>query len=749
MMEPAILLAKKPQNLDMPDKEETLSGHTMAVTSSVETLLEIMTPSLADTFQFSKVEITLIRLALVRSALLHDLGKANDQFQKLVRGAFFQKQALRHEWISAWLPLSCGEFATWFFSGCNSHQEVVKDIVIAAVLGHHLKAGDGASIDVRKESGFDQLTCYWAHDDFVENLRYMGELLEIKAEVPEFGTKRIDLLDTPLKELRKWLLKPSRQEANLLIPVAKTLLMAADIAGSALPVKRKSIQRWIRETLERKCGQEDIKGIVRMRLGEHSPRSFQRNVENVEKRIALVRAGCGSGKSIAAYMWAAERAAGRKLFFCYPTTGTATEGYRDYLMPSDLRCDSALLHSRSEVDIENVLMVDDEFEYIDSGLGIAALVSWDVPLVVCTADTVLGIIQNSRRSLYSSPALMNAAFIFDEIHQYDERLYGALLRFLKVFKGVPVLLMTASLPSGRLKKLENDLKDDFVVIEGPPEHEELPRYHLLRPLKEMPWDKMSRILEKGGKVLWVSNTVKRCMMSGFQAEAMYGKVDILPYHSRYCYLDRLKRHNEVIDAFRRNEPIIAVTTQVCEVSLDISADLLVTDLAPIPALIQRLGRLNRRASSVHPGTPCEAVVLEPDSAAPYQDSALQLARVWLNKLSGRSVSQRDLAMQFEIVSGTRQEELSIKSAWLDSGKLTKQAPLRESGFSIPVIREEDEGKIRNQGVSTRKVIEKEIPMLLSEVSREFQYWRKLRHAWVAPTGRVVYDDKWGARWAKR
>ncbi len=40
---------------------------------------------------------------------------------------------------------------------------------------------------------------------------------------------------------------------------------------------------------------------------------------------------------------------------------------------------------------------------------------------------------------------------------------------------------------------------------------------------------------------------------------------------------------------------LAVTTQVAEMSLDISADLLVTDLAPVPALIQRLGRLNRRA----------------------------------------------------------------------------------------------------------------------------------------------------------
>ena len=43
-----------------------------------------------------------------------------------------------------------------------------------------------------------------------------------------------------------------------------------------------------------------------------------------------------------------------------------------------------------------------------------------------------------------------------------------------------------------------------------------------------------------------------------------------------------------------------VCSQVAEMSLDLSADLLVTDLAPAPALIQRLGRLNRRAEDGDP-----------------------------------------------------------------------------------------------------------------------------------------------------
>jgi CRISPR-associated endonuclease/helicase Cas3 len=43
----------------------------------------------------------------------------------------------------------------------------------------------------------------------------------------------------------------------------------------------------------------------------------------------------------------------------------------------------------------------------------------------------------------------------------------------------------------------------------------------------------------------------------------------------------------------RAVPTILVTTQVCEMSLDLDADLLISEIAPVPSLIQRMGRCCR------------------------------------------------------------------------------------------------------------------------------------------------------------
>ena len=68
------------------------------------------------------------------------------------------------------------------------------------------------------------------------------------------------------------------------------------------------------------------------------------------RRDVIGSAQTGTGKTAAAYLWAARHADGKKLFFCYPTTGTATEGFLGYV--HETKVEAKLIHSRAMVDLE-------------------------------------------------------------------------------------------------------------------------------------------------------------------------------------------------------------------------------------------------------------------------------------------------------------------------------------------------------------------------------------------------------------
>jgi CRISPR-associated endonuclease/helicase Cas3 len=75
------------------------------------------------------------------------------------------------------------------------------------------------------------------------------------------------------------------------------------------------------------------------------------------------------------------------------------------------------------------------------------------------------------------------------------------------------------------------------------------------------------------------------------------------HHGRFAAEDRRRLDEAVEDRFGKRAapgPSIVVATQTLEQSLDVDADLLITDLAPIDVLLQRIGRLHRHDRSDRP-----------------------------------------------------------------------------------------------------------------------------------------------------
>ncbi len=501
------LLAKSSQNPDCPRGAETLPGHTANVMAAAQALLD----ETADA-QLSAVGLprTVWKERFCRVVLLaafcHDLGKANDQFQGMVRHSREQRQAIRHEALSL-LIIQETALKEWLSAICEEAEAL--PFLLWAAAGHHRqfppdKPAEGTGI---------RLSLFLEHADFRRTLsvgtKWLGfdappALTNLTWQLIGSTSPYQLLIQSKKKAAEFW--RSCSDDKRRFLAAVKACLIAADVAGSALPKEGEKISDWIRKALVQKPTAGDLQGIIDERLQGMPLRPFQEALGKTTARVVLAQAGCGSGKTLGAYVWAVQRAPGKRLFFSYPTTGTATEGFRDYLIDPTLNAE--LVYSRAAVDLE-LLGVGDEG---DQANPLSALEAWSTSITSCTVDSVLGLIQNHRRGLYAWPAFVDAAFVFDEIHAYDERLFSSLLRFLLNCRGVLCLLMTASLPQARFNALEEKLSSigEFLeTIPGPADLETLPRYQRL--ISDDPWAIVEQNFRDCGKILWVANTVDRAL----------------------------------------------------------------------------------------------------------------------------------------------------------------------------------------------------------------------------------------------
>ncbi len=130
----------------------------------------------------------------------------------------------------------------------------------------------------------------------------------------------------------------------------------------------------------------------------------------------------------------------------------------------------------------------------------------------------------------------------------------------------------------------------------------------------------------GARVLIIRNLVKDCIKTQIAIEEKAGKnTDFLfkingvaaPHHSRFAPDDRSRLDGEIETFFGKEtnkHSVIAVATQTVEQSLDIDADILITDLCPMDVLLQRIGRLHRHERTRPDGfETAKCVILTPEA----------------------------------------------------------------------------------------------------------------------------------------
>ncbi|MCX7973804.1 MAG: CRISPR-associated helicase Cas3' [Candidatus Aminicenantes bacterium] len=198
-------------------------------------------------------------------------------------------------------------------------------------------------------------------------------------------------------------------------------------------------------------------------------------------------------------------------------------------------------------------------------------------------------------------AVASSFLVFDEIHTFAPHLglQCCLLIAERMSKlGIPFAIMSATLPTKFMFSIAERLKAQ--VIEAKEENIPVRMFRKvildLKLSEELTADWVAKLYEESsGSVIVVCNTVERAIKI---YQDLKEKIESKPIliHSRFFDVDREQKEKKIEELFgqKNNRKAILVTTQVIEVGMDISCELMLSELSPIDSLIQRAGRCARR-----------------------------------------------------------------------------------------------------------------------------------------------------------
>lgn len=276
------------------------------------------------------------------------------------------------------------------------------------------------------------------------------------------------------------------------------------------------------------------------------------------------------------------------------------------------------------------------------------------PVAVGTIDQALYAITGSKHATMRWASMGRSLIVVDEVHASDEYMSYLLEAIVErhIERGGHILLMSATLGSAASSRFiraagvrgfrQSNLPDAIV---NPYPLAQVVQNGTLRTIpladtsrrKDVQLELASLIddpaavarlaadhVKRGAKVLVIRNSVKSCievqqeLESILQLECLMRVRDIpVPHHGRYAAEDRAELDAAIEGFFGKKsetKPLVAVGTQTIEQSLDIDADIIITDACPMDVLLQRLGRLHRHMDKARPAgyERPTAIVLTPE-----------------------------------------------------------------------------------------------------------------------------------------
>jgi CRISPR-associated endonuclease/helicase Cas3 len=533
--------------------------------------------------------------ALRVAIIFHDLGKAHREFQNLLGNKSSNWLKQRHELFS--LP---------FLEAYSSVPAQTHELIRLAVAGHHKSYNDLQDKYIRPVYQGQPIWGYELDED--DLLNFPDEFRKVDASwVTDYLARLFNIrlgAVTPIQPGELVNAYVGKLAYNASHPDYLNLLLLfgalkhCDHMGSAriktVPFLNPTDFAYLQQ-----------KEVHLQRKGS----AFYEHQKEAAKTLgnAILTAPTGSGKTESALMWVQrqieENGSGR-VFYVLPFTASINAMFerlndKEGGIPDQK---AGMVHGKLAAYLNQYL---DEMQYERSQKKEklseikAKFRTLQTPLKVVTPFQLLKHLYGLKGFEQGMFEWVGGYFIFDEIHAYQPDVVAqikVLLEFVTQRLNGKVFIMTATMPTFLRDELNASIGSYTPITANTDLYSQFIRHRvIIQP--GLLSDNLPLIREKlsgGQKVLVVCNTVK-------QAQAVYKTLSPLAngailLHSAFNGRDRSKHERNLLKAEQGNtDPIqLLVGTQAIEVSLDIDFDVLFSEPAPIDALLQRFGRVNRQ-----------------------------------------------------------------------------------------------------------------------------------------------------------
>ncbi len=548
------------------------------------------------------------RDALILLTALHDLGKVNAQFRKMLRGQPYQSNS---HWCVTEVLLNAHDD---ILAGRLGSKRLRREPLYAAVAGHH-----------------GQPSKWSGNDEQILSVTGAEAVRDARAVIAAF----LDLWpDASLQAV-------SREDALALSWWLPGLVSAADWVGSN-PDWFRAEQRVMPLgqylMLARAKAAVAVQQAGLAGVGPRADRLYTFNLRPMQSAcaeialpdgpmLAVIEDETGAGKTEAALILAQRMLCagkGRGLFVALPTTATSDA------MFSRLKHDGVigrlfdappmltLAHGKAGLSNEFRDLIDAQENAPEDPSCTAWLA--DGRRRALMGDVGVGTIDQALLAALPTKfhtlrhfALSSKILIVDEVHELGEPYIDEVLeRLLQLHRqaGGSAILLTATLPLALRKKLmatygggDDDPAYPALSIAGGAARRDLPQETGARgpvQVQRVPDTAAAVALladaaRAGAACVWIRNAVDDAIAAVQALRDVGVEADLL--HARFALVDRKRIEQAALARFGKagtdRAGKIIISTQIFQSSIDADLDVMVSDLAPMAGLIQRAGRLWR------------------------------------------------------------------------------------------------------------------------------------------------------------